>query len=394
MADNKGDSRSIFHATKAVSGTNTSFGGKQPTMRDDGKRIQTQEELAAIFQKFLLKKFAKTEKEELRAELEALPDGLGELTRKEFETAVKRMKPVKATGKDGIAVEVWKHSKVTKDMLFTFLEPIWKNESIPPDLVVCIFIMIYKQKGSPEDCSNYRAIGLLNHAYKILSVILLGRIVEECGHFFSEWQSGFRKGRGYRDNILLLRILYDNIIRGDKSCTVTYIDYAAAFDSVSHKFLDAALAKAGAKRKTRKIFRSIYEAAAGTVRINGTNGTHVFAENFNLERGVIQGDIISPILFILAIDQLVQTYDTHGTGHKCSEILTIRILGYADDAALIEPRVDDMTCRLTTLADASWDEADMKVRPHGQNLLTSCLQAHGADSHNCRGDRRTDQVQA
>ena len=58
----------------------------------------------------------------------------------------------------------------------------------------------------------------------------------------------------------------------------------------------------------------------------------------------------------------MQTYDTHGTGHKCSEILTIRILGYADDAVLIEPRVDDMTCRLTTLADASWDEVDMKVR--------------------------------
>ena len=73
----------------------------------------------------------------------------------------------------------------------------------------------------------------------------------------------------------MLRILYDNIIRGDKFYTVTYIDYAAAFDSVSHKFLDAALANAGASRKTRKIFRSIYEVAAGTVRINGTNGSHV-----------------------------------------------------------------------------------------------------------------------
>ena len=71
--------------------------------------------------------------------------------------------------------------------------------------------------------------------------------------------------------------------------------------------------------------------------------TFVFAKIFNVARGVIQGDIISPILFILALDQLVQTHDTHGTGYKCSEILTIRILGYADDAALIEPRVDDMT---------------------------------------------------
>ena len=85
-------------------------------MRDDGKRIQTQEELAVIFQKFLLKKFAKTEKEELRAELDALSeqDGVGEMTRKEFEATVKRMKPGKATGKDGIADEVWKIPKWPK----------------------------------------------------------------------------------------------------------------------------------------------------------------------------------------------------------------------------------------------------------------------------------------
>ena len=77
---------------------------------------------------------------------------------------MKRMKTGKSTGKDGIATEVWKNSKVTKDMLFMFLHLIWKKESIPPKLVVCVFIMIFKQKGSPEDCSNYRAIGLLNHA--------------------------------------------------------------------------------------------------------------------------------------------------------------------------------------------------------------------------------------
>ena len=87
-----------------------------------------------------------------------------------------------------------------------------------------------------------------------------------------------------------------------------------------------------------------------------------YLDRFNVARGVIQGDIISSILFILALDQLVQTYDTHDTDYKCSELLTIRILGYADDAVSIEPRVDDMTCRLTTLADASWREADMKVR--------------------------------
>ena len=49
-----------------------------------------------------------------------------------------------------------------------------------------------------------------------------------------------------RDNILLLRVLYNQIINNDDSCIVTYIDYSAAFDSVSHKYMDATLVKAGA----------------------------------------------------------------------------------------------------------------------------------------------------
>ena len=117
-------------------------------------------------------------------------------------------------------------------------------------------------------------------------------------------------------NILLLRVLYDQIIRNDRRCVVTYIDYSAAFDSVSHKFIDATLADAGASRKTRAIFRAIYEAAAGVARVSGIDGTYSFSGAFSVGRGVIQGDIISPVLFVLALDQLVQSFDRSGKGVK------------------------------------------------------------------------------
>ena len=58
------------------------------------------------------------------------------------------------------------------------------------------------------------------------------------------------------------------------------------------------------------------------------------------------------MFFILAIDQLVQTIDKTGTGVKC-DILNVRVLGYAGDAALIEPTVAAMTRRLTDLANTS-----------------------------------------
>ena len=139
-----------------------------------------------------------------------------------------------------------------------------------------------------------------------MTTILLRRLVEECKAFFSEWQAGFRAHRGCRDNILLLRLLYDQVINNDKSCVITYIDYTAAFDSISHKFMDRTLGAAGASRKSRAIFRAIYKAATGIARVRGVDGKYELSGKFNISRGVIQGDIISPVLFILALDQLVR----------------------------------------------------------------------------------------
>ena len=246
-------------------------------------------------------------------------------------------------------------------MLYEFIAQVWSKEHVPVNLAVCIFVMIYKRKGSHNDCSKYRAIGLLNHAYKIMSVILLKRLVQECAEFFSEWQAGFRATRGCRDNILLLRVLYDFIIKNKKSCIVTFIDYTAAFDSISHKFLNIALAKAGASRKSRAIFRTIYSETTGSARVRGIDGEHIFSGTFKIGRGVIQGDIISPILFILALDQLVQEFDGDGEGIKCGRLLRLKVLGYADDAAMIDECTDAMTKRLTTLANASEAKADMKI---------------------------------
>ena len=66
-------------------------------------------------------------------------------------------------------------------------------------------------------------------------------------------------------------------------------------------------------------------------------------------------------MFILALDQIIQTYDKRDAGVKCGRILEIKVIGYADDAALAEPTVEGMTERLKSIADASRDEADMEV---------------------------------
>ena len=152
------------------------------------------------------------------------------------------------------------------------------------------------------------------------------------------------------------------VINGDGRCLVTYIDYKAAFDSVAHKFLDATLASVKASRKSRAIFRATYAVASGVAKVKGTDGNIIFSHHFDTGRGVVQGDIVSPVFFILALDQIFQKYDKYVKGVGCGEILTLQTLGYADDAALVESTVEEMTKRFTRLADKSLKEADMVVR--------------------------------
>lgn len=127
------------------------------------------------------------------------------------------MKNGKTPGPDGIPTEVWRHSEVAKSALYFFLKHFWDQECVPKTLVHCVFVMLYKNKGSRDDPSMYRAIGLLNHSYKILSVCILNRLVAETDWFLSEWQAGFRSDRGCRDNVLLLRVIYDQYIKGNKN---------------------------------------------------------------------------------------------------------------------------------------------------------------------------------
>ena len=145
---------------------------------------------------------------------------------------------------------------------------------------------------------------------------------------------------------------------------ITYIDYTVAFDSISHKFMDETLATAGASTKSRFIFSAVlnyYQVAAGMARANGTDGNVIYSRTFKVSRGVTQGDMISPILFILVLDQLVQQYDNSGNDVKCDRILKLRILGCADGAALTKTSVEDMATRPTALADRSKEKADTVV---------------------------------
>ena len=108
----------------------------------------------------------------------------------------------------------------------------------------------------------------------------------------------------------------------------------------------------------------MYAAAQGAIRVVGDDGKFTHSQTFDVNRGVVQGDIVIPVFFILALDQLVQTFDNKGDGVTVGHInnIKVKVLGYADDAAMFANTVEEMTERLTTFANAALEKAHMQVR--------------------------------
>ena len=107
----------------------------------------------------------------------------------------------KASGGDEIPVELF---QILKDdavkVLHSICQLIWKTQQWPPDWKRAVFILI-PRKGNAKECSNYHKIALTSHPSKVMLKILQATFQQYMNHELPDVQTGFRKGRGTRDQI-------------------------------------------------------------------------------------------------------------------------------------------------------------------------------------------------
>ena len=223
---------------------------------------------------------------------------------------------------------------------------------------------MFHKKKDRNNFSNYRAICLLNHAYKLLSAVIARRLHIELESLLPDTQAGFRPARGTRDNVCILKWTISMLLRESKPAILTFIDYSAAFDTESHYFLDEALSNAGVSVKLRRIVQAIFKSATGCVRVMNPDGSVDHSEPFDISRGVLQGDIFSPVAFIAGLMRIFAVHDTPNAGvtvGRPPHQVTISSLEYADDAGLIDSNAEQATARISTISEGSRTDATMDI---------------------------------
>ena len=90
---------------------------------------------------------------------------------------------------------------------------------------------------SSKECSNYCTIALISHASKVILKIRQARLQQYVNCELPDVQTGFRKGRGTRDQIANVRWIIEKAREFQKIIYFCFIDYAKAFDCVDHNKL-------------------------------------------------------------------------------------------------------------------------------------------------------------
>ncbi|CAF2121924.1 unnamed protein product [Rotaria magnacalcarata] len=272
----------------------------------------------------------------------------------EVQEAIRQMKSRKAPGNDGITADLLKAGGLPVAIwLHEIFVDIWKQEEIVEDWALAILIRLYKNKGDKKICDNYRGISLLVVASKIFSRVILNRVQILLDNKLLEQQAGFRSNRSTIDQIFTLKLVMEKSREHNKPLCICFIDIQKAYDSVNRELLWKICRSYGLTDKTVLMLKLLYKNSKAQVRINDE-----LSDSFDIETGVMQGGIPSPILFNILFDYIMRKvieeanvegiklgYGTNDFFHTAKDIvdeLNILTLMYADDVAVMCNNANDL----------------------------------------------------
>ena len=131
--------------------------------------------------------------------------------------------------------------------------------------------------------------------------ILQARLQQYVIHEIPDFQAGFRKGRGTREQIANIHCIIEKAREFQKNIYFCFIDYAKAFECVDHNKLWKILQEMGIPDHLTCLLRNLCAGQEAIVRTG-----HGTTDWFQIGKGVCQSFILSPCLFNLYAEHIMR----------------------------------------------------------------------------------------
>ena len=231
---------------------------------------------------------------------------------------------------------------VIKEEIYEFVLSFFNSE-ISARSINIAWVALIPKIADPTSIEEYRPISMVGALYKIISKILSIRLRQVLAPLVDESQSAFVMNRQILDGVLIanesIRWLKKKKVPG----ALLKLDFQRAYDSVNWTFLKMVMLKLGFGRKWIGWVMNCVSTASMSILLNGTP-----LKPFKMEKGLRQGDPLSPYLFILVSEVLVYLMKKANDLNRIEAVqigkdkVQLKHLQFADDTLIFVPR--NSTC--------------------------------------------------
>ena len=273
-----------------------------------------------------------------------------EISESEIVAAIGRLKNGKASGIDHIQNE-WIKSTKSKmlNVYKKYFNLIYSTATIPSSWTIGIIKPIYKGKGDKNDPDNYRPITILSCIGKLFTSILNNRINKylEQKSLLGREQLGFRENHSTTDGVFILHVLSKLMKHTNRQLYCAFIDLKKCFGSIWREALWAKISELNIGSKMTNVIKSMYQNLKSCVMMyindHDDNAIVHTSRLFDCEKGLREGEHLSPILFSMYVNDL----NNYLISKQCNDVsvayrddkyvlcyVILPILMYADDSVL------------------------------------------------------------
>ena len=218
-----------------------------------------------------------------------------------------------AVGPDGIHYNLLKHIPESGlNILLAVFNHIWCSGFFPPSWKTAHIIPISKPGKDPSNPSNYRPIALTSCLCKLMERMVNSRLMWflETEDLLSSKQCGFRRHHSTIDHLVRLESTVRNAFINKKHVVAIFFDMEKAYDTTWKNGILSDLYDLGFRGFLPCFIKNFLDERLFQVRLGTT-----LSDIYEQEQGVPQGSILSPALFSIKINKIV---DSVRQGSDCS----------------------------------------------------------------------------